>query len=73
MEIKPGKQTSELWFNVAAAVIGLLTAYGYLSQDEANAWLALALAGIPAVLAVVYTWSRTRVKQQANGNGTEVE
>ena len=65
MNPKPGLTTSELYVNLIAAVLSLLVVRGVLGRPEADAWLANGGAAVPAILAVVYTWSRTRVKQKS--------
>lgn len=60
--LKPGYQTSEFWVTIAATVVSLLKVYGVVGEEDGAAWLALVEAIIPAILAAVYVWSRTRLK-----------
>jgi len=64
---KPGHKTTELYVTVLATALNLAVVYGLATVDETNAWLAFGTALIGIVPAIVYTWSRTRVK--TNGLG----
>ncbi len=66
-EPKTGLKTSELWVTVLATALNLAVVYGVATVDETTAWLAFGTALIGIVPAIVYTWSRTKVK--TNGLG----
>lgn len=76
--MKSGFKTTEFIMAAVVSILGLLVAAGVLSPAEsteiqnASAQVIQAVADLVAVLApvlsvIVYTWSRTRVKQVANG------
>jgi hypothetical protein len=73
---KTGAKTSEFWLAAlmptAAALAAILVLYGYISNQEADAWLALVAAIIPAALALAgikpaatYIESRSALKRRA--------
>ena len=79
MTPKPGIQTSEFWLtavmNICGAVMAVLAAYGLISKEEGELWLALAqalaLAVIPLALAYTngrYIEGRTIVKSRAGAS-----
>lgn len=61
--IKPGYLTTEFWMSIGVAVVGLLIGYGVLTSEEADLWLALIAAIIPAIVTVGYSISRAIVKK----------
>lgn len=61
---KPGYRTTEFWLTLATAVVGLLIGYGILTRAEAQLWLALAAALIPALPVGTYAISRALVKRR---------
>ena len=68
--MKPGIKSSEFWFAaitaVVIAVMGLLVGYKMLTAEQAELWIGLAVAVIPAALAAIsygYGKSRQGVKE----------
>lgn len=64
-EIKPGVQTTELWFTVATTGLSLLVVYGVLNDQQAAAWLKLIGALLPLLPGMIYTLGRSYVKAHA--------
>ncbi|MBW1801892.1 MAG: hypothetical protein JRJ85_14300 [Deltaproteobacteria bacterium] len=63
--MKPGVKTSEFWFatvtGISIAAFGILVTYGLMSSEQADVWMALVVAVIPAALAAVsYGYGRAR-------------
>ena len=68
--MKPGIRSSEFWFAtvtaIVVAIMGLMVGYKLLTADEAELWIALAAAIVPAALAAIsygYGKSRAAVKE----------
>ncbi len=61
--IKPGYLTTEFWMSIGVAIVGLLIGYGVLTSEEADLWLALIAAIIPAIVTVGYSISRAIAKK----------
>lgn len=62
--MKSGIYTTELWVTLISLGLAVLVTHGILNQEEADSWKELLIALLPlAVPAVVYVWSRTRLKQ----------
>lgn len=71
--MKAGWKTTEFWMVVAAAVLSVAVAAGYIGVEQSqqisdavaqviNAVAALVAALAPVVGAVAYVWSRTKIK-----------
>lgn len=67
---KPGKQSTEFFLSVAAQVIGAVLASGVVTDE---AWVQILGAAVSCVNALVYTLSRSSVKNNAVRSAALVE